>query len=227
MTENGSKKSEIRNQESKKLITRCLLPVVLLLFTIHYSLFAASDAYAGEPTLQVKQTVDKVLEILRNEELKKPEKTTERRSAIRKVIDERFDFEEIAKRSLALHWKDRTPAERKEFIPLYADLLERAYIKKIENYTDEDVLYIGESINNEYAIVKTKVITKRKVEIPIDYRLLRKDGKWEAYDVLIEGVSLVSNYRTQFNKIIRTQSYEELIRRLKNKQEEELFEEKK
>lgn len=227
MTENGSKKSEIRNQESKKLITRCLLPVVLLLFTIHYSLFAASDAYAGEPTLQVKQTVDKVLEILRNEELKKPEKTTERRSAIRKVIDERFDFEEMAKRSLALHWKDRTPAERKEFIPLYADLLERAYIKKIENYTDEDVLYIGESINNEHAIVKTKVITKRKVEIPIDYRLLRKDGKWEAYDVLIEGVSLVSNYRTQFNKIIRTQSYEELIRRLKNKQEEELFEEKK
>lgn len=227
MTENGSKKSEIRNQESKKLITRCLLPVVLLLFTIHYSLFAASDAYAGEPTLQVKQTVDKVLEILRNKELKKPEKTTERRSAIRKVIDERFDFEEMAKRSLALHWKDRTPAERKEFIPLYADLLERAYIKKIEDYTDEDVLYIGESINNEYAIVKTKVITKRKVEIPIDYRLLRKDGKWEVYDVLIEGVSLVSNYRTQFNKIIRTQSYEELVRRLKNKQEEELFEEKK
>lgn len=227
MTENRKQKSENRSQDSKKLVTRYLLPVFFLLFTIHYSLFAVSYANAGEPTQQVKQTVDKVLEILRNKELKRPEKTAERRSAIRKAVDERFDFEEMAKRSLALHWKDRTPIERKEFIPLYTDLLERAYIKKIENYTDEDVLYTGESINGEYAVVKTTVITKRKVEIPIDYRLLRKDGKWEVYDVLIENVSLVNNYRTQFNKIIRTQSYEELVRRLKNKQEEELFEEKK
>ncbi len=143
------------------------------------------------------------------------------------MVDERFDFEDMAKRSLALHWKDRTPAERKEFVPLYTDLLERAYIKKIESYTDEDVVYVGETIEGEYAVVKTKITTKRNVEIPTDYKLLKKDAKWEVYDVIIEGISLVNNYRSQFNKIIRTQSYTELVKRLQNKQEEELFEEKK
>jgi phospholipid transport system substrate-binding protein len=183
-------------------------------------------AYADTPTQQVKQTVDKVLDILRNKELKRPEKNKERRTVIRRTISERFDFEEMAKRSLALHWKKRTPEERKEFVPLYTDLLERSYIKKIESYTDEKILYIDEKINGEYAEVDTKIVTKRNVEIPIEYRLLKKDGKWEVYDVVIEGVSMVNNYRTQFNKIIRTDSYEELVKRMKNKQEEELFEEK-
>ncbi len=220
--------SDFRFQISdfKKLVTHYSLLVMLLLFTIHYSLFTASDAYAGEPTNQVKQTVDKVLDILRNKELKKPEKTKERRTAIRKTISERFDFEEMAKRSLALHWRKRTPEERKEFVPLYADLLERSYIKKIEAYEDEKILYVGEDIEGEYSVVKSKVITKRNVEIPIHYRLLKKNGKWEVYDVVIEGVSLVSNYRTQFNKIILRDSYEELVKKMKDKQEEELFEEK-
>ncbi|MDA8338267.1 MAG: ABC transporter substrate-binding protein, partial [Nitrospiraceae bacterium] len=175
---------------------------------------------------QVKQTVDKVLDILKNKELKRPEKTKERRALIRKTISERFDFEEMAKRSLALHWRKRTPEERKEFVPLYTDLLERSYIKKIESYTDEKILYINEKVNGEYADVDSKIITKRNVEIPMEYRLLKKNGKWEVYDVVIEGVSLVNNYRTQFNKIIRTDSYEELVKRMKNKQEQELFEEK-
>lgn len=183
-------------------------------------------AYAGEPTDQVKQTVDNVLDILRDKELKKPAKTKERRTAIRKLINERFDFEEMAKRSLALHWRKRTAEERKEFVPLFMDLLERSYIKKIENYTDEKILYVAEKIEGGYSDVGTKVITKRNVEIPMEYRLLKKDGKWEVYDVVIEGVSLINNYRTQFNKIIRADSYEELVKRMKNKQEEELFEEK-
>lgn len=183
-------------------------------------------AYAGEPMDQVRHTVDKVLDILRDKELKKPAKTKERRAALRKLIDERFDFEEMAKRALALHWRKRTAEERKEFVPLFMDLLERSYIKKIENYTDEKILYIAEKTEGGYSEVNTKVVTKRNVEIPIEYRLLKKDGKWEVYDVAIEGVSLINNYRTQFNKIIRTDSYEELVKRMKNKQEEELFEEK-
>jgi phospholipid transport system substrate-binding protein len=183
-------------------------------------------AYAGVPTDQVRQTVDKVLDILNNKELKKPGKVKERRAAIRKTVGERFDFEEMAKRSLALYWKQRTPEEKKEFVPLYADLLERSYIKKIENYSDEKIIYTDEKIDDGYAIVKTKIITKRNVEIPIEYKLLKKNNKWDVYDVVIESVSLVNNYRNQFSKIIRTNSYEELVKRMKHKQDEELFGEK-
>lgn len=187
-----------------------LLFFLLLLFVV--------PVHAGEPTNQVKQTVDKILDILKAKEMKRPERAKERRTALRKVIGERFDFEEMAKRSLALYWAKRTPEERKEFVSLYSDLLERIYLDKIEEYTDEKILYAGESTDGEYAVVRTRILTKKNVEIPIDYRLLKKDGKWAVYDVTIEGVSLVSNYRTQFNSIIRSGGYDELIRRLEKKQ---------
>ncbi|MFZ5996096.1 MAG: MlaC/ttg2D family ABC transporter substrate-binding protein [Nitrospirota bacterium] len=195
----------------------------ILLGTCVLTLLLAAGASAGEPTDQVRQSVDKVLNILRNKELKRPERTQERRAAIRKIVDERFDFEDMAKRSLALHWRKRTPEEKKEFVMLYSDLLERAYIKKIENYTDEKVLYTGESVEGDYAVVRTKIVRKG-VETPIDYRLLRKNTQWEVYDVIIEGVSLVNNYRKQFNQIINSRSYEELVRRLKSKKADEEFE---
>lgn len=202
------------------------------LLSIHFFfLFLLSSlvpgANAGVPTDQVKQTVDKVIDILKNKELKKPEKESERKAAIRKVVGERFDFEEMAKRSLALHWRNRTPQDKKEFVPLFSDLLERSYIKKIEKYTDEKILYKGEKIEGDYAVVDTEVITKRNVETPIEYRLLKEDAGWKVYDVVIEGVSLINNYRTQFNKIIRENSYQELVKRMKNKEEEERFQESK
>jgi len=206
---------------------RSLKLFCLLLSSFLFLSILSINVYAGDPTNLMKQTIDKVIDILKNKELKKAEKTNERRTAIRKVVGERFDFEEMAKRSLALHWKKRTPEERKEFVPLFSDLLERSYIKKIEGYTDEKFLYTDEKIDVDYAVVNTRIITKRNVEIPIEYRLLNKNGKWEVYDVVIEGVSLVNNYRNQFNKIIRKDSYEELVKRMKNKQEEELFQESK
>jgi len=201
-----------------------LFCVVLFSFILSLSLLVT--AYAGVPTDQMKQTIDKVIDILNNKELKKPGKVKERRTAIRKAVGEKFDFEEMAKRSLALYWKQRTPEEKKEFVSLYSDLLERSYIKKIENYSDEKIIYTDEKIDDGYAIVKTKIITKRNVEIPIEYKLLKKNNKWDVYDVVIEGVSLVNNYRNQFSKIIRTSSYEELVKRIQNKQDEELFGEK-
>lgn len=195
----------------------------ILLGVCALTLMLAISASAGEPTDQVKQSIDKVLDILRNKELKKAEKTKERRAAIRKIVDERFDFEEMAQRSLALHWRKRTPEEKKEFVPLYSDLLERAYIRKIEQYTDEKVLYTGEAIEENRAVVRTKIVRKG-VETPIDYRLHQKDNHWEVYDVIIEGVSLVNNYRKQFNQIVSSQSYEELVKRLKSKKADEEFE---
>ncbi len=176
-----------------------------------------SRAWAGEPTDMVKKTVDEVLDILKNKELKRPEKTAQRRAEIRKTVSQRFDFAEMAKRSLAQNWKKRTPEEQKEFVPLFTDLLENAYINKIEKYQDEKIFYTGERVEGIYASVKTNVETSRGIETPIEYRLIREGNQWMAYDVIIEGVSLVNNYRNQFNSIIRSGSYAELVKRLKNK----------
>jgi len=188
---------------------------VLFVCLIVMSLVAV--AYAGEPTALVKQTTDKIIDILKNKELKKPGKTNERRDAIRRTISERFDFEEMAKRSLARFWNQRTPDEKKEFVALYSDLLERTYIRKIESYTNEQFVYADETVDGDYAVVKTKIITKKNVDVPIEYRMLKKNG-WSVYDVVIEGVSLVNNYRNQFSDIMHSGSYETLVKKLKNKQ---------
>lgn len=197
--------------------------IILLIFT-----FTVSNAFATlSPKEQIKQTIDKVISILKDPKYKGKHKTQQRRAALRAEIGKVFDFEEMSKRSLGVYWKERTPQERKEFVELYKDLLERSYSGKIESYTDEKILYLDEKIENgKYAEVKTKIITKDKKEIPIDYKLYFNGKEWKVYDVVIEGVSLVSNYRAQFNKIIRNYSYQELVKRMKTKQIEETMRER-
>ena len=173
------------------------------------------------PTDDVKGTIDRVLKIVQDPNLKPQAKTKERRAEIRRTVGERFNFSEMARRSLATHWRDRTPQEQQEFVNLFTDLLEKSYVDKIENFSEEKILYLGEQIEGDSATVKTKVVTKKSVEIPIDYRLLQRAGKWEVYDVIIEGVSLINNYRVQFNKIIRSKSYPDLVRIMKVKLEGE------
>jgi len=182
-----------------------------------FSAFFAGKSDAGEPTDQVKKTVDTVIQILNDNELRKPERLDERRSKIREAVERSFDFEEMAKRSLALHWKDRTPQEKTEFVSLFSDFLEDVYIRKIERYEDEKVIYTDEKADGPYATVKTIVATAKGTEIPVAYKIFKKDQKWEVYDIVIEGVSLVNNYRSQFNQIIRSGSYEELVIKLKKK----------
>ena len=186
-----------------------------------------SPAHAGAPTDQLRTQIDRVLKVLENPELKKDGKQKNRRAAVRKIADEVFDFAETAKRSLGRHWQPRTSSEREEFVQLFADLLERSYISRIELYGGERIGYAGDTIQGELATVRTKLTTRQGTEIPIDYRMLQKNGRWVVYDVIIEGVSLVANYRTQFNKIIQTSSYKELVKKMKTEQEEFLEEEKK
>jgi len=181
-----------------------------------------APAAAAGPTDQLRAQIDKVVKTLED-----PAFNKERRVAVRKIAEEIFDFGETAKRSLARHWLARTPAEREEFVALFADLLERSYISKVELFNGERITYTGETIDGDQAVVKTKIITKQGTEIPVDYRLLRRGERWLVYDVIIEGVSLVANYRTQFNKIIQTSSYQELVKKMKTKQEEFLEQEKK
>jgi len=123
-------------------------------------------------------------------------------------------------RSLARHWTQRTAAEREEFVQLFADLLERSYISRIEAYGGEKITYVGETIDGDQATVRTKLTTKEGSDIPVDYRTLKRGDKWLVYDIIIEGVSLVANYRAQFNKIILTSSYQELVKKMRTKQDE-------
>jgi len=182
---------------------------------------AVAPARAGAPLEQLRLQVDRVLKVLDDPELKKESKAKDRRVAVRKIANEIFDFSETAKRSLGRHWQARTPAERDEFVQVFTDLLERSYISRVELYGGEKIQYVSDTIEDgEQAKVLTKLVTKGGGEIPIEYRMHKKADRWLVYDVIIEGVSLVSNYRTQFNKIIQTSSFQELVKKMKSKQEE-------
>jgi phospholipid transport system substrate-binding protein len=181
---------------------------------------AAPLAAAGAPSDQLKMQIDRVLKVLDDAELKKEARAPERRVAVRKIANEIFDFGETARRSLGSHWQARTPAEREEFVQLFSDLLERSYISRVELYGGEKIHFLSDTTEGDQARVQTKLLTRSGSDIPIEYRMHRKNNRWLVYDVIIEGVSLVANYRTQFNKIIRTSSYQELVRKMKTKQDE-------
>lgn len=189
-----------------------VLVMVLVLMTGGVAL-----AWAGEPTEKIKATTDKILGVVRDPALKGAAKEKERRAMIRQAVDERFDWNEMARRSLARHWEGRTEDEKKEFVPLYADLVDRAYMSKVEGYSGEKVKYEGETVDGDYATVNVRIMTQKGQEISVEYRLRKKGNDWLIYDVSIEGVSLVNNYRTQFNSIISQSSYASLIKQLKAK----------
>jgi phospholipid transport system substrate-binding protein len=184
---------------------------------------AAGRAEAGPPTDQLKAATDRVLTILQDPELKKPEQAAERRKQIRAVANEVFDWPDTGKRALGARAQACSAQQREEFSPLFADLIERSYVSKLELYSGERVAYIGESTEGDQATVRTKIAAKSG-DIPIDYQMHKVGDRWRAYDVRIEGVSLVSNYRSQFNKIVQQSSCGELIKKLKTKQDELLVE---
>jgi phospholipid transport system substrate-binding protein len=179
------------------------------------ALVLAWPVFAGAPTDTLKETVDRIVQILADPGLQ--DKPEQRRAEVRKIAEGIFDYPDTARRALGPHWNARSPQEQEEFVKLFADLLDRAYISKIELYQGERVRYVAETADGDEATVKTVIATKKSSEIPVDYRLHRKDGRWLIYDVIIEGVSLVSNYRTQFNKIVQTESYDALVQRLRAK----------
>jgi phospholipid transport system substrate-binding protein len=172
---------------------------------------------AGEPTQQIKQTTDKIISILSDPALKGAAKAAERRKLVTQTIDERFDWEEMSRRSLAQHWAKRTPEEKKEFVLQFKDLLDRTYMDKVEGYSGEKVRYDGDTIDGHYGLVKVKILTSTGKEIPVEYRMWEKRDQWLVYDFSIEGVSLINNYRSQFNSILLKSPFQELINKLKAK----------
>jgi phospholipid transport system substrate-binding protein len=178
---------------------------------------SSAHATAGVPTDQIKATVDKALVVLKDPGLKSASKNKERREQLKQILFTRFDFTEMAKRALGANWRRRTPKEQEEFVRLFTELLERAYTDTIESYTDERIVYVGERLDGSYADVDSKIFTAKGEEFSINYKAHLVGGEWRVYDVIVENISMVNNFRSQFNRVIANSSYEELIRRLRHK----------
>lgn len=187
----------------------CLLGASLILVAV--------PAGAGVPTEQIRVTADKVLSILNNPELRTAARKNERREQLRAVIYPRFDFAEMAKRSLGTEWSRRSPEEQREFVRLFTEVLENSYVNTIESYNGEKITYGRENLDKDHAEVFTKIVTKKGEEFAINYVLRSVDSEWKVYDVVIENISLVNNYRSQFNHILATASFNELLRKLQAK----------
>ena len=192
---------------------RFFIHLVVVGLMIHLSM--VSECFAGsEVTSQLKDTIEKVIKIVQDEALDKDKQA--RRVALRKTIAERFNYRQMVMRSLAKNWDARSDQERQEFIALFKSLLENSYANKLEAYKDEEINYLDEMIKGKYALVKTEVVRKSST-IGVDYKLIQENGNWKVYDFVIEGVSMIRNYRSQFTKIIRRDSYEVLVQKLTDK----------
>jgi phospholipid transport system substrate-binding protein len=194
------------------------LAAVTLLFLSLIFWGHPSQSLAGTATEAVKGTIDQVLHVLQDKEMKKPDRVEERRQVIEKTIGDRFSWEEMAKRTLGTQWAKLTDKQRQEFVDLFRTLLTNTYIDRIENYAGEQVQYLNERLQEGFAEVRTKIATG-KAEYPMDYRLLNKSGEWRVYDIVLDGVSLVANYRGQFNKILHSSGYDDLVQKLRTKSE--------
>ena len=183
------------------------------------SWMTTASAGGGLPTEQIRSTVDRAILVLKDPQLKPLAKTKERRDQLKQILFARFDFTEMAKRALAANWRRRTVKEQEEFVALFTELLERAYADIIESYSDEKIIYIGERLDGSYADVSSKVLTSNGEEYSINYKAHLVNGEWRVYDVIAENISVVNNFRSQFNRVIAKSSYDELVRRLREKAE--------
>lgn len=177
-------------------------------------LLSVSQAFAT-PLEDVKKTVDDVVRIVADKDGKTSEK--KRRQALKRTISTIFDYNEMSKRSLGRHWNELAPEEKVHFAELFAELLENSYAGKIESYNNEKIVYLKELFDGDHAEIKSKVVTAKRDEFTLDYRMIRQNNRWMVYDVVIEGVSLVSNYRSQFGRIIKSNGYAGLVKKLETK----------
>lgn len=184
------------------------------------TLLASPAAWAGPPTDQLRNYTDAVIRVLEDPALKAETRRGERKAAVRRLAADVFDVNETARRALGIHWQGRTAAERQEFSALFADLLERTYISQIDHFGGERLRFVGELIDDDLAIVRARIVTRGGMEVPVEARLLRRGDRWLVYDIAVENISLIANYRAQFDKIIRSSSFENLVKRLRTKQEE-------
>jgi phospholipid transport system substrate-binding protein len=177
-----------------------------------WMLLAATTTSQMKPLAVVQSSVARLVAVARDTELARPANTDKRRSALRAAAESLFDVPEMARSVLARHWAGRSAPERGEFVRRFTDLLERSYVEQIEHSAGGRLVYVGESIDGDHAAVSSKIVTARRTEIPVEYRLVRTGLRWAVYDVSIEGVSLVASYRLQFDRLMRTESFPDVLR---------------
>ncbi|HEX6768543.1 MAG TPA: ABC transporter substrate-binding protein [Candidatus Binatia bacterium] len=174
-------------------------------------------ALAGEPLEIVKSAGERVIAVLKDPKLKAPDKKKERVERLKEIINPIFDYDEMARRTLGAHWRRRTPAEQQEFLKLFRAFLETVYSEKVDLYEGERAVFGRETIDQGYAEVESKVTNSKGEESPVLYRLKRTDGKWKVYDAVVENISIVNNYRSQFDRVLNKSSFEELKKLLREK----------
>jgi len=194
-------------QNVRKYLNFILGLAILFVFSAPQGIMAQPSAI----TKNLKQTINQVIEILQDEKLKTD--PTARRAILRKTIDKRFNYQQMAVRALAKNWGPRSSEERAEFVNLFRKLLERSYANKIENFRDGEIRYKDEIIKGKYAMVKTEVQQHGKY-VSLDYKLIKENGNWKVYDFIISGVSMIRNYRSQFSKTLKEKSFKELMESL-------------
>jgi phospholipid transport system substrate-binding protein len=194
----------------------CKIEKLIALALFLLVLFPASSR-AGVAADQLRQTADKVLLILQDARLKSVDQKQARREQLRQVISARFDFTEMAKRSLGQNWRGRSADEQRRFVELFTELLERSYADQIESFNGEKIVYGRDTQENDDAEVDTKIVSKKAEEFAVNYRMHAVDREWKVYDVVIENISLVNNYRSQFNRVLARSSFDDLLRKLQDK----------
>jgi phospholipid transport system substrate-binding protein len=191
------------------------IAIGIFIFTLYVGF--ARFAQAGEPLELVRTAVDKAIQTLKDPKLQSQDKKRERIDRLREALNPIFDYEEMAKRALGTHWRRRTPAEQEEFVKLFRDFLEKIYSDKVDLYGGEKVRFGREVIDKDFAQVESTIIKPKGEEIAVNYKLRQINGQWKVYDAVVENISIVNNYRSQFDRIISSSSYEELVKRLQEK----------
>jgi phospholipid transport system substrate-binding protein len=204
-------------------------PLIALLSVVWLS--GPGVAASGAPTEFIRQTTDSILQVFEDPQWQGTARRDERLSHLRYIANTAFDWEEIARRALATHWRARTPQERQEFTQLFRETVQGIYLERLESAAQQRlqekqaIQYDGEQVDGQRAVVRTTIITRRHGQIPMEYRLRQSDGQWRIYDVVITGVSLVNNFRAQFHRIITQSSYQVLVQQLRERQVGEVVDE--
>jgi phospholipid transport system substrate-binding protein len=191
-----------------------------ILTLLFFATCSVPGAWAGAPTDQLREGIDRVFSILRDPQMAGDKNALKRQTAVLAAASTIFDFGEMAKRSLGQHWAARTPTERTQFVALFTDLVQHSYINKVDQHSGARMTFTGETVDGDLAAVRTAIPLNNGKEMPLEYRMHNADARWQVYDLSIDGISLLSNYRAQFNKIIRIDSYETLVTKLQSHQTE-------
>jgi phospholipid transport system substrate-binding protein len=194
-------------------------PFLIIPLLLNLILLFSTPVLGGAPTDQIKETTDKILAILTDPALGAPEMLDEKKRKIRKAVDERFDWTAFSRGALGRHWQKMTDEEKRTFVPLFGQMLEQTYMSRVGEYSGEGVSYEGEEVDGTYSVVSVRIISDKHREISVKYRLWNKHDDWYIYDISVEGVSLVNNYRSQFNNILMKSSPSELIKKLEERVE--------